>query len=192
MNCPHCGQQIANNVQVCPFCGKFVAQQYSAPQQQYSAPQQQYGAPQQQYGAPQQQYAPSPRASLECNRSFVKFLLLTIVTCGIYGIITYYKITEDINTICRPYDNKTTTNYLVATLLLGPITCGIYPIIWMHKLCNRIGDNLKHRGLATDFSASTFWLWNVLGSMIVVGPYIFIYKFIEATNQLAADYNTRG
>ena len=181
MNCPHCGQQIANNVQVCPFCGKFVAQQ-------------QYSAPQQQYGAPQQQYAPPspPRANLECNRSFIKFLLLTIITCGIYGIITYYKITEDINTICRPYDNKTTTNYLVATLLLGPITCGIYPIIWMHNMCNRIGDNLKHRGLATNFSASTFWLWNVLGSFIFVGPFIFMYKFFEATNQLAADYNTRG
>ena len=146
MNCPHCGQQIANNVQVCPFCGKFVAQQY--------------GAPQQQYGAPQQQYAPPPRASLECNRNFIKFLLLSFVTCGIYAIITYYKITEDINTICRPYDNKTTTNYLVATLLLGPITCSIYPIIWMHNMCNRIGDNLKHRGIATNFSASTFWLWN--------------------------------
>lgn len=168
MNCPSCGQQIADNAQNCPFCGKSVNQNFQ-----------------------QQQYAP-PRPHLECNRSLVKYILLTIVTCGIYGIITYYKITEDLNTICTPYDNKKTMNYLVATLLLGPVTCGIYPIIWLHKMCNRVGDNLKHRGIAYDFSASTYWLWGVLGSFIFVGPFIFLHKFLEATNKLAADYNARG
>lgn len=167
MNCPSCGQQIADNVQNCPFCGKNVNMNF------------------------QQQYAP-PRPHLECNRSLVKIILLTIVTCGIYGIITFYKITEDLNTICRPYDNKTTTNYLVATLLLGPITCGIYPIIWFHNMSKRIGDNLKHRGIAYNFSASTFWLWYVLGILILVGPIVYMYKLTQATNKLAADYNARG
>ena len=184
MNCPHCGQQIANNVQVCPFCGKFVAQQYSAPQQQYSAPQQQYGAA-------QQQYAP-PRPHIEANRSWIKIMLLSMVTCGIYGIIEYCKMTDDVNTICRPYDNQTTQNYFVA-MLLGCVTCGIYPIIWIHNFCNRIGANLKNRGIASDFSASTFWLWGVLGSLLCgVGPIIFAVKMIDAINQLAADYNNRG
>lgn len=194
MFCPTCGKQLADGYAVCPFCGKNLNEdaqpvQNSAPQQQYSAPQQQYSAPQQQYAAPQ---AGIPRAQLECNRSWIKVLLLTIVTCGIYGIITYYKLTEDVNTICTPHDNKKTMNYLVAMLLLTPVTCGIYSIVWMHQLCNRVGDNLRARGIPSDFSASTFWLWNVLGSFIVVGPFIFMHKLFEATNQLAADYNARG
>lgn len=197
MFCPTCGKQLADGYSVCPFCGKNLNEdaqpvQNSAPQQQNAAPQAQYSAPQQQYAAPQQPYGAPPRPHLECDRSWIKILLLTMVTCGIYGIITYYKLTEDINTICRPYDNKTTQNYLVATLLLGPITCGIYPIVWMHGLCNRIGDNLRARNIPSDFSASTFWLWNVLGSFIFVGPFIFMYKLFDATNKLAADYNARG
>lgn len=173
MICPSCRQQIADNVQNCPFCGTQVAQNYQQAQ-------------------PQQQYAVPPRPHLESNRGLVKFILLSFITCGIYAIIAYYKITEDINTICRPYDNKTTMNYLVATLLLGPVTCGIYPIIWMHNLCNRIGDNLKHRGLPESFGAGTFWGWGVLGSLIVIGPLVFLHKFLKATNSLAADYNARG
>lgn len=211
MFCPSCGKQFSDEYHVCPHCGKFVntqsaqpaqqpaqpQQQYAPPQQQYAQPQQQYAPPQAQYAHPQAQYAPpqqpggAPRPHLECDRSWIKVLLLSMVTCGIYGIITYCKLTDDVNTICRPYDNKTTMNYFLA-MLLGSVTCGIYPIVWIHNFCNRIGDNLKNRGIATDFSASTFWLWGVLGSFIFVGPFIFMYKMFEATNQLAADYNARG
>lgn len=201
MFCPSCGKQFSDEYEICPFCGKIVNEQ--APQQQpqpanyqnqqYTSPQtpqQQYTSPQNQYVPPQQQGAPRPH--LECDRSFGKFLLLGFVTCGIYWIITYYKIVEDINTICRAYDGKTTQNYLVATLLLGSVTCGIYPIVWWHGFSNRIGENLKIRNIPVDFNASTFWLWNILGSFIVVGPFIFMYKLLDATNKLAADFNARG
>lgn len=204
MFCPSCGKQFSDEYEICPFCGKVVKEQASKPQQapyqnqQYAPaqPQQQYAPPVQQM-PPQAQYAPpqqpagAPRPHLECDRSWIKVLLLSMVTCGIYGIITYYKMVEDVNTICRPYDNKTTMNYIVA-MLLGCVTCMIYPIVWMHGFCNRIGENLKNRNIPSDFSASTFWLWNVLGSFIIVGPFIFIYKLFEATNKLAADYNARG
>ncbi len=128
---------------------------------------------------------------MECDRNWLVVLLLSVVTCGIYGIIVFCKISEDINTICKPFDGKITQNYLIV-MILAPVTCGIYPLVWMHELCDRIGTNLKARGYQTDFNSSAFWLWCVLGSLIVVGPFIFVAKFIEATNQLAADYNARG
>lgn len=221
MYCPSCGKQFSDEYEICPFCGKVVKnqapkaqpnprpatnqvppqQQYAQPQQQYNQQNQQYAQPQQ-YAPAQQQYnqqnqqnqynnMPPQRPQLECNRSWIKVLLLSIVTCGIYGIITYYRIAEDLNTICTPHDNKKTQNYIVACLL-GGITCGIYTIVWMHGMCDRIGENLRARGIAMEFSSSTFWLWNVLGSFIVVGPFIFMYKFFDAMNALAADYNARG
>lgn len=48
------------------------------------------------------------------------------------------------------------------------------------------------RGIAYDFDASTFWLWGVLGSLIVVGPFIYTHKLLKAMNLLAANYNIRG
>lgn len=43
-----------------------------------------------------------------------------------------------------------------------------------------------------SFGASTFWLWGILGSMIVVGPFIYTYKLLKSMNLLAADYNAKG
>ena len=41
-------------------------------------------------------------------------------------------------------------------------------------------------------TASTFWLWEVLGSLIVVGPFIYHYKMLHAMNDLCASYNAYG
>ena len=48
------------------------------------------------------------------------------------------------------------------------------------------------RGLPVTVTASTFWLWGILGSLIAVGPFIYIYKLLHAMNDLSADYNVRG
>lgn len=41
-------------------------------------------------------------------------------------------------------------------------------------------------------SASDYWLWGILGSLIIVGPFIYMYKYLKAINTLCADYNHRG
>lgn len=41
-------------------------------------------------------------------------------------------------------------------------------------------------------TAATYWLWNILGSLIIVGPFIYTYKLLHAMNDLCADYNARG
>ena len=28
------------------------------------------------------------------------------------------------------------------------------------------------------FNATDFWLWNILGSLIVVGPFIYVHKLL--------------
>ena len=41
-------------------------------------------------------------------------------------------------------------------------------------------------------SASDYWLWGILGSLIIVGPFIYMYKYLKAINTLCADFNHRG
>ena len=83
-------------------------------------------------------------------------------------------------------------NYLLMIFIVGPITCGIYSLIWGHQFYSRIGNELSRRGIRYDFSASDFWLWGILGSLIVIGPFISTYKLLKAMNYINADYNMKG
>ena len=101
-------------------------------------------------------------------------------------------IGENINQIASRRDGKNTLHYCLVYFLLGPITCEIFSIVWLHSLSNRIGDEARARGIATDFGASTYWLWNVLGSLIIVGPFIYLHKLCKTMNALCENYNRMG
>ena len=93
--------------------------------------------------------------------------------------------------IACPHDGRRTM-HPVAAGFLAVVTLGIYMFVWEHKLCNRIRDELNRRGIDYVFSATTFWLWDILGALIIVGPFIFLHKYCKAMNLLAEDYNARG
>lgn len=133
-----------------------------------------------------------PVRQLKTNRSLVKFILLSLITFGIYGIVVMTAVSTDINDIASRYDGKKTMHYCLLFFLLTGLTLGIAPIVWSHKISNRIGNELSRRGIDYKFSASTYWLWNVLGACIVVGPFVYTHKLLKAMNLLAADYNEKG
>ena len=132
------------------------------------------------------------RHALKTNRSFWVTLLLGIVTLGIYPLVVYTQMVNDLNTLATPHDGKNTMHYLLVTLVLGPITCGIYTLIWGHGMCSRMHDELVRRGLSYDFGTKDYWLWGMLGSLIIVGPFIYSVKYFKAMNLLCGDYNARG
>lgn len=148
------------------------------------------------YNNQQQNYSQAPNIpparQLKTNRSLIKLILLPLITLGIYSIVFYTSAANDLNTIASRYDGKKTMHYCLLFFIVAPLTLGIGAIVWFHKISARMGDELRRRGIAYDFGASDFWLWNVLGSLIVVGPFIYMYKFIKAMNLLAANYNVNG
>ena len=151
---------------------------------------------------PSQQMTPPPRmtpppvaapiAQLKTNRSLLKFILLSLVTFGIYSIVVMSSISTDINTIASRYDGKKTMHYCLVLFVLSGLTLGIFPLIWKHQLSERIGNELTRRGIDFQFGAKTFWLWGVLGSFILVGPFIYTHKLLQSMNLLCEDYNVRG
>ena len=50
----------------------------------------------------------------------------------------------------------------------------------------------ESNGIAYSFGAGTLWGWCALGSLIGVGPFIFLHKLCKSMNLLCADYNARG
>lgn len=133
-----------------------------------------------------------PLAQLKSNRGLTKFIVLTIVTLGIYSLVYFSNISSDINIIASRYDGKKTMHFCLMTFIIAPITLGIYGIVWYHQISKRIGTELKRRGIDYSFGAKDFWLWDILGTFIIIGPFVYVHKLSKAMNLLAEDFNARG
>lgn len=137
-------------------------------------------------------YQPRPVGQLKTDRGLLKFILLSLITFGIYAIVAYSSISNDINVIASRYDGKKTMHYCLLCFIVAPITLGIGGIVWTHKISNRIGTELKRRNINYSFGASDFWLWGVLGSLIFVGPFVYTHKLFKSMNMLSESYNIYG
>lgn len=134
----------------------------------------------------------APVAPIQTRRGLLKFLILNFFTVGIYSLVYYSSISSDINLIATRHDGKKTMHYCLLFFLVGPITFGIAYFVWAHRISKRIGAELARRDINYSFGAGTYWGWNILGSFIGVGPFVYIYKLSKAMNLLCEDYNERG
>ncbi len=134
----------------------------------------------------------APVGQLKTNKGLLKTILLSIITFGIYELVVMSAVSNDINIVASRYDGKRTMHFCLLFFIIAPITLGIGGIVWYHKISNRIGAELKRRGVEYNFDASDFWLWNVLGSLIVIGPFVYLHKMFKAVNQMNAHYNING
>ncbi len=133
-----------------------------------------------------------PEKILKTKRGLIKYIIFCIITLGIYNLVVFTKISNEVNFVCTKHDNDRTMPYLLM-LLLCPITLGIVDIVWYHKLSNRIGAELKRRGVPYSFGGKHYWLWNVLGiALCGVGPFVYHYKLFKASNLMNKDYNQNG
>ena len=131
-----------------------------------------------------------PERMLKTNRSLGLFVLLSIVTFGIYAIVVHYEMTESMNAITRR-TGKPFLNFILV-LLLSAVTFGIYFYVWNHMFSDRADDESRRRGLFPAVKATDFWLWGVLGSLIIVGPFVYLHKLFTAMNALSVNYNQYG
>lgn len=134
----------------------------------------------------------APVAQLKTNRGLIKYILLSIITFGIYGLVVMSAVSTDINAIASRYDGKKTMHFCLVYFIFSWLTFGIVPIVWYHRVSARIGKELNRRGIAYSFGAGSYWGWAVLGSLIGIGPLIYLHKLLKSMNLLAADYNVKG
>ncbi len=172
------------------FAPQPTSPQPYAPQPEYNPFQAQYG-----YAQPPVVVAPMyqpPARRLKTNRKLWKYILLDFVTFGIYSIVFFSNISTSINTAASRYDGRKTMHFCLVLFVFSWLTLGIVPLIWFSRMSRRIGNELQRRGIQYGFGASTFWLWDILGSLIVCGPFIYIHKLAKAMNLVCENYNMRG
>lgn len=219
MKCCFCGEEIPEDALFCPVCGgrqqeipgesaaepvmesmdETVEETVVEPVEEPAA-QPKYEYIPQPVQAPVQPAQPvywavtsaAPRYQLPDRRGLLKMIFLGLITFGIYNMVIMSRIPEETNMVASRHDGQRTQQYFWASMLAG-LTLGIYGFVWIHGLCNRIGGELKRRGIHYKFSAATFWLWNILGMLLFgIGPLVFTYKLCKATNLMNRDYNMNG
>jgi len=171
--CVHCGAEVVEDAVVCTTCGRSLSSRNAI-------------------AGANQAVSAAPVGQLATNRSLLKYILLSIIAFGIYGIVVMSAVSTDINTIAGRYDGKKTMHYCLVLFIFSWLTMGIASFVWFHKISNRIGAELTRRRIAYSFSAGTFWGWGILGSFIIVGPFVYFHKLLQSMNLLSENYNVYG
>ncbi len=131
-----------------------------------------------------------PSTPLKQDRNILVFIVLNIITCGIYGLYTIYSLANDVNIACRE-DGRTTSGLLIF-ILLSIVTCGIYSFYWYYSIANRISANGPRYGMTFQEDGTSILLWMILGSLLCgVGYWIAYHIIFKNMNALAAAYNNR-
>ena len=135
----------------------------------------------------------APITPLHTDYKLWKLIVFGILTFGIYDIVIFTSMANALNTACGNQNEPRTMHFCLLIFLIAPITMGIGALVWYHRFSARVGRELARRGITNiQFGAGTYWGWAFLGSFIVVGPFIYCYKLMEAMNAIDADYNARG
>ena len=133
----------------------------------------------------------SPALQLPDRRSLWKMVRFGILTLTIYPTVIWSRMVTELPIAASRYDGRRTMPFFAVNMLV-PVTFGIAAFVWNHKLANRLGAELARRGIDYKISASSFWLWNVLGSLILIGPFVYTHKVLKAMNLINSDFNQNG
>lgn len=155
--------------------------------QPYASASQQYYPPAAQQPQPMAPVPVPAGAALRTKRGLLKFVLLGLITFGIYDIWQMSEVGETLNLIATRRDGKRTMHYCLMFFIVGWLTFGIGWLVWNHRLSARIGTEQAARHLPVTVTAATYWLWSVLGTLIIVGPLVYTYKILHAMNDLSAE-----
>ena len=127
---------------------------------------------------------------MKTDRSLVMYILLSIITCGIYSYYFLYTMARDANVICSEDGQK--TGGLLAFILLSWITCGLYAVYWYYSLGNRLAANAPRYGLSFQENGTTILLWYLVGLLLCgLGPWVAMHILIKNMNSLCMAYNQK-
>ena len=89
-------------------------------------------------------------------------IILSLVTCGIYGIVWFINLTDD-----AAYINEDRSFSGGKAFLFTLITCGIYGIYWNYKMGKTLYDGKIKRGLHASDNSILYLILGLIGLGIV-------------------------
>ena len=97
------------------------------------------------------------------RRDIAVAIILTIITCGIYGIYWFIKLNDEINYLAG--DAGAVTGGVAFLLCL--ITCGIYGLYWMYKMGEKLDNVALSQGHPASSRPIVYLLLSIFGFSII-------------------------
>ncbi len=105
-------------------------------------------------------------------RSIVSVILLSIITCGIYGLVVFFLYSSELKREAERNNCNTKLIDPLSAYLLGIITCGIYIVYYNYKQASAIAEMSKQYDLEI-IEPTVVLLFTIFFG---VGIYINIYN----------------
>lgn len=97
------------------------------------------------------------------KRNIVTSVILSIITCGIYGIYWMAVLNDDVNRLC--FRNEDPSGGVV--VLLTIITCGIYGYYWYYQMGEKLDCYAEACGEKRQSRGFLYLLLSIIGFGIV-------------------------
>ncbi|MWV46307.1 DUF4234 domain-containing protein [Paenibacillus sp. HJL G12] len=109
------------------------------------------------------------------QRNIVLAIILSLVTCGLYGIYWFIVMTNEVGILSKDY-SFTGGKHFLLTL----ITCGIWTFIWAYQIGQHVAEAQRQRGQAVSDNSILYVILTFFGLSIVT------YALVQNdVNQLA-------
>lgn len=97
------------------------------------------------------------------EKNIVVNVLLSLVTCGIFGIVWFIQLTDDTKELSGDESMQSGAMAFVLTL----VTCGIYGFYWAYKMGKNIGVARVNNGLSENDNSILYIILQLCGLGIV-------------------------
>lgn len=97
------------------------------------------------------------------KRSVGLSIVLSIITCGIYGLYWQYMIANDVNTVSG-HTSDTSGGFVI---LFSILTCGIYNLYWLYQCGVKLDETAENHGGSKKQSALLYLILGIFGLSII-------------------------
>jgi hypothetical protein len=96
------------------------------------------------------------------KRNIAVCIILSLVTCGIYGLVWFVQMTDD---VANASDDHSISGGMA--LLLTIITCGLYQIYWAYKMGKLVAQAQENYGQSGNDNSTLYLILQIFGLGIV-------------------------
>ena len=137
--CSKCGAELSEGVKFCEKCGNPVS------------------------GVGEKVNSNSGLGATVTNRNIGLAIVLSIITCGIYGVVWMVSINDDINKVNNDINGTSGVLVFLFTLL----TCGIYGFYWNYKMGQKLYEAGSKYGKNINDNSIIYLILSLCGLSIV-------------------------
>jgi hypothetical protein len=167
-SCPFCKESIPEESRVCKACSRPLVRRCPVCAEENPAAARACRACRSLLDGTAADAPQAPRApravggALGEERGVVSTVVLSLLTCGIYGMVVMYRIGEELNA----HRERRDTNPGV-DLLLAIVTCNLWGIYLMYKYPRLLQETMAEEGMPTSDIGVACLLLSIFGFRVV-------------------------